>query len=371
MPTQNTNVSNNPYGITYAGPGLTWTIANGVDVFGSVIGILSQYANSKLVNNGSVSGGTYGVVFDPGGAFGNYTIINKKSGDISGANFGIYVNNFQGPLVIENLGDVTAGTIGVYASGSTDVKITNMGDVNGGVYALFVAASTPGAHGPVIDNYGSAESAQIGLYASGPGNVRAMLTNHEGALLKGGMAAIYDLSPLTVKNEGKILGLVQTASYDDKIVNKGKIKGDVWLGAGIDSFKNKAKAKAGLIDTQDGNDKVVLGDKKDKLLFDSALNASTNVDSIKKFVSGKDMMYLDDDIFTSLTPGALSSSEFHLGTSASDPDDFIIYNKASGALYYDPDGNGILPQIQFAQFKPGTKLVASDFMVGEYSIPII
>ncbi|MCB1503055.1 MAG: hypothetical protein KDK07_25305 [Bauldia sp.] len=371
MPTQNSDINGNPFAITYAGPGLTWKVANGVDVTGTAAAIVSVFANSKLINKGSLFGGDYGVAWGPGGAFGTYTIDNMSSGEISGGIYGVYVSDFLGSLIVQNAGDIQGGTFGIYAVGSSDMRVDNTGEISGGTFALFLAASSAGGAGQVVNNHGMIESSQYGFYASGPSNVRVMLNNDKGALLKGGLAAITDLSPLTVKNDGKIEGLVETYSYDDKIINKGKIKGDVWLGKGLDVFKNKGKAKAGLIDSNEGNDKIVLGDKKDKLLFDSTLDSLTNVDTIKKFASGKDMMYLDDDIFTALTPGALPSSQFHIGTSASDADDFIIYDKASGALYYDPDGNGIQSQIQFAQFKPGTKIVASDFTVGEYSIPLV
>ena len=163
-----------------------------------------------------------------------------------------------------------------------------------------------------------------------------------------------------------------TDSHADKVINKGNIKGDVVLGPGNDVFKMKGdKAKAGMIDMGAGNDLVVLGKKADKLLFDSALNAATNVDTVKKFQSGKDKFYLDDDIFTAIAPGTLSSAAFHKGTSATDADDRIIYDKKTGALYYDPDGVGGIAQTQFAKLDPGTKLKASDFMIGEYSPALI
>jgi serralysin len=131
------------------------------------------------------------------------------------------------------------------------------------------------------------------------------------------------------------------------------------------------KAKAGMIDMGPGNDLVVLGKKADKLLFDSALNAATNVDTVKKFQSGKDKMYLDEDYFPTIPAGTLSTAAFHKGTSAADADDRIIYDKSTGALYYDPDGIGGVAQTQFAKLDPGTKLKASDFTVGEYSINLI
>ena len=114
----------------------------------------------------------------------------------------------------------------------------------------------------------------------------------------------------------------------------------------------------------------MLGHKADKLLFDTFLGAATNVDTIRKFSPGKDAIFLDEDIFTTITPGTLAAAEFHKGTAATDPDHRIIYDRKSGALYYDSDGTGVFAQTQFAQFNAGTKLKAADFSVGEYSIVI-
>jgi Ca2+-binding RTX toxin-like protein len=80
------------------------------------------------------------------------------------------------------------------------------------------------------------------------------------------------------------------------------------------------------------------------------------------------MMLLDEDIFTTIAPGTLSSAAFHKGSSAADADDRIIYDKSTGALYYDPDGIGGLAQTQFAKLTPGTKLKASDFSIGEFTL---
>ncbi len=369
MPTQNSDVSGNPAGITYSAAGETWKVSKGVDVFGSTAGVLSDYANSKLVNKGSLFGNGYGVLFDAGGLTGNLTIYNKASGSINGG-FGVLAVDFLGSLDFQNMGDVSGNTVGAYLVGSSDIHVANEGDIFGGTYGIFAEVTTVSANGPVIDNNGTVKSALFGIYIGSITGVLTKITNHEDGLIKGSVISILSGEQLKLKNEGKIDGVVVTNTYDDKIINKGNIKGDLLLGAGVDTFKNKGKAKAGLIDTQDGNDVVVLGDKADKLLFDSALNAATNVDSIKKFESGKDMIYLDTDIFTALSPGVLPSSQFHKGTSAADADDHIIYDKPSGALYYDQDGSGAIAQVKFAEFEAGTKLKASDFTAGEYSILI-
>jgi Ca2+-binding RTX toxin-like protein len=61
--------------------------------------------------------------------------------------------------------------------------------------------------------------------------------------------------------------------------------------------------------------------------------------------------------------GSLDASNFCIGKSAKDADDRLVYDKASGALYYDADGNGAGEAIQFAQFKAGTALSADCFII--------
>ena len=61
--------------------------------------------------------------------------------------------------------------------------------------------------------------------------------------------------------------------------------------------------------------------------------------------------------------GILAASNFCIGKSAQDADDRLVYDKATGALYYDADGNGAGEAIQFAQLKAGTALSAECFFI--------
>lgn len=103
-----------------------------------------------------------------------------------------------------------------------------------------------------------------------------------------------------------------------------------------------------------GNDTITGGAGDDRFLFNTALSAK-NVDVITDFSnsSENDVLRLDNDIFSALmtSPGnALDASEFKANVDglADEPDDRIIYNTATGALYYDADGSDPGLPIQFA-----------------------
>ena len=179
-----------------------------------------------------------------------------------------------------------------------------------------------------------------------------------------------DAGAVDLTNKGKVKGsIILTSDAKDKIVNEGKIKGVVELRDGKDFYKNDG-GKAGRVSSGDGNDKLIAGKSKDKFVFDDDLDAATNVDRVKKFKSGKDEFFLKDNVFPALTsPGIqgpdmdLKKSEFRKGKKAKDADDYIIYHKKSGALYYDENGNDSGGKVQFAQLDAGQSLKASDFTV--------
>ena len=71
-------------------------------------------------------------------------------------------------------------------------------------------------------------------------------------------------------------------------------------------------------------------------------------------------------VFSAAGPtGALSAAAFHVGASATDTNQRIIYNSATGALFYDSDGNagGGGAQVQIAVLTPGLALTNSQFAI--------
>ena len=111
-----------------------------------------------------------------------------------------------------------------------------------------------------------------------------------------------------------------------------------------------------------GADTLVGNAGADFYLFDTALGGG-NVDAITGFVSGSDRIVLDNLIFGALAEGGVNPGAFVLGTSAGDADDRILYDAATGALYYDADGNGAGAAVQFATLTGAPALTASDFVV--------
>jgi Ca2+-binding RTX toxin-like protein len=57
----------------------------------------------------------------------------------------------------------------------------------------------------------------------------------------------------------------------------------------------------------------------------------------------------------------LSAAAFRLGAAAADADDRIIYDSATGRIYYDADGSGGGAKVLFAQVAAGTTLTNTDF----------
>lgn len=118
------------------------------------------------------------------------------------------------------------------------------------------------------------------------------------------------------------------------------------------------------------NDFLTGGANADHFLFDTALGS--NIDKITDFVVADDTILMQKAVFTALTtagvfipgfPTALAANAFTLGTAATTADHRIIYNAATGQLYYDADGNGAGARAQFAAVTAGLALTSLDFLV--------
>jgi len=111
-----------------------------------------------------------------------------------------------------------------------------------------------------------------------------------------------------------------------------------------------------------GDDVLRGGDGNDSFIFNSVL--MENVDKITGFKPADDTIQLDNGIFTRLTAsGELSADHFVIAASAADSDDYLIYHKVTGALFYDADGNGAGEAVQIATLGVNLALTNADFVV--------
>jgi serralysin len=178
-------------------------------------------------------------------------------------------------------------------------------------------------------------------------------------------------SPFGLKFDGE--GFIFKAnSADDRIV--GTKADDHLSGGGGDDTLNGG-AGDDLISGGTGNDVLTGGSGVD--FFGLGGNLGKSIDRVTDFKSkiGEKIIlnaYVFEDLEVSpkqpvdvdaRDSGPLAASNFWIGKSAQDADDRLIYDKATGALYYDADGNGAGAAIQFAQFKAGTALSADCFLI--------
>ena len=112
-----------------------------------------------------------------------------------------------------------------------------------------------------------------------------------------------------------------------------------------------------------GLDNLSGGLGNDTFVFDSALNASNNVDVITDFTSGADKLQLSAKIFAKVK-GVKFSDVFHdTAITDSHVNNYIIYDSSTGIVSYDADGVGAGAAVQFATLTGLPTLTATDFTV--------
>ena len=123
------------------------------------------------------------------------------------------------------------------------------------------------------------------------------------------------------------------------------------------------------IDGGYGKDVLTGGKGRDTFIFNDKLSKTKNLDKITDFSVKDDTVWLDNKVFKEIGNGSVSkpkkldSDYFTIGAKAKDADDYIIYNKKTGYLYYDKDGSGDAAAVAFGQLKKGLSLKFDDFYV--------
>src|SRR5262249_41939833 len=114
-----------------------------------------------------------------------------------------------------------------------------------------------------------------------------------------------------------------------------------------------------------GDDTLTGGGGPDRFFFDTALNATNNVDRIVDFAPGYDSIMLSAADFAGIGPIGLglAESHFQFGAQATTAAATVIYNSVNGYLSYDPDGNGAKAAIHFATLAHHLPLHNTDFFI--------
>jgi Ca2+-binding RTX toxin-like protein len=150
-------------------------------------------------------------------------------------------------------------------------------------------------------------------------------------------------SAATFTGNGNALANTLTGGSNVDILN-GLGDRDTLLGnAGYDSLNGGAGNDT--LTGGEGADKLTGGLDNDTFVFNT--DPASGKDTIADFAIG-DTLQLDNAIFTALAEGVLSAESFVLGTVAADANDFLLYDKSTGTLWYDADGNGAGAAIEIA-----------------------
>ena len=106
------------------------------------------------------------------------------------------------------------------------------------------------------------------------------------------------------------------------------------------------------------------GEGDDTFLFNTGIGGASGFDTITDFTSGEDTIALGQNIFRNAGPiGELDGDAFTIGTSATTLLHRIIFDDATGELFYDRDGTGAGAAVKFAVLEPGLELSNADFTI--------
>lgn len=121
----------------------------------------------------------------------------------------------------------------------------------------------------------------------------------------------------TASYAGATAGVV--ASLANASINTGDATGDSY-----DQIENlTGTSHNDYVYGNNGDNIITAGAGNDAFVFNTVLNATTNIDVIQDFDVPHDSIWLDNSVFTSLKDGALAAGAFRLAGAA--PDSAVSY----------------------------------------------
>ena len=176
-----------------------------------------------------------------------------------------------------------------------------------------------------------------------------------------GFDTMFSLSGNTIALNVERLYLLGTADY----VANGRDGQDDFLAGNsganaINGFSGNDTIRGGL-----GNDTLTGGLGQDIFQFLTAPHSANNHDVITDYSVADDTIQLDNLYYSLIGPhGTLAAGLFRdLSLGAQDANDVIVYDRATGALYYDNNGLAAGGKTLFAEVTAGLALTDADFVV--------
>jgi len=290
------------------------------------------------------------------GGLGNDTYVVDNAGDLALENAGAGTDLVQSSVSftlggnVENL--TLTGSAAINGAGNALANAINGNAGNNLLNGLAGADTMRGGLGDdtyIVDDAGDTvgESSATGGSDSVQSAVSFTLGNNVENLTLTGVATNGTGNALNNRLTGNSSANLLTG-------NDGE---DVLLGGGGNDRLNGGTG----LDTLNG------GSGADEFLFAStpfSIVPGFNRDHVVDFLQGTDKLLLENAVFTGLAAGALAPGALRNGTTALDADDRILYDAATGNLYFDPDGTGASSAFLFATLdnRPAA-LTAGDFLV--------
>lgn len=113
-----------------------------------------------------------------------------------------------------------------------------------------------------------------------------------------------------------------------------------------------------------GANSLTGGSGRDTFIFDPSVAKGSGSDGIRDFSPAEDVVQFSQATMSLGKSGKLASSAFVKGATAADPDDRVIYDPSSGALYYDTNGSAAGGLIKIADIGKGLNVTADNFLIG-------
>ncbi|MBC7986179.1 MAG: FG-GAP repeat protein [Sphingomonadaceae bacterium] len=372
----------------YAGRGL----ANAGDFNGD--GIDDIIVGAPGNEAGGISAGRAYIVFGKTSGFGTIDLGSLGSGGFS----------IQGDDASDKAGYDVSSAGDVNGDGFDDIIVGAKGAnfYAGSAYVIFGRAAGIGAidlsslaaaDGFRIDGAAGQDQAGAGISGGdingdGFSDIMVGAPGHDGSngSYSGAAYVIYGVAPTTAVNRVGAAGdqTIRGGRFDDTLSGLGGAdslvggKGDDRLNGGKGADTAIGGNGADVLTGFKGEDSLHGGAGADTLTGGAGsdtLTGSTGADRfvLDRIVAGEieritDFQHIVDEIALDaaafgLPVGALQGNRFVTGTAAQDGNDRLIYNDATGKLYFDPDGTGAAAQVLIATFSGDPSLGAGDFVV--------